>query len=223
MQVNNVKRRSEGGNNPLKILLSKLWHLPDRFSWMEPLPYAHRRGVVLATLIILGAFLWPSDKGETTSSSNTPIELSAPEASTTQPNGPPPEPSRALNTPTPTQPPPLASHQQTTETPPSASPLQPPVIPSSEQPTHHEWKAFTIQKGHTLTQLFRENHFIVSDAFLLAKVEGPGKPVNALKVGQKIKVQLTQDKQVMALEVELSANKSALFTRQSDGRFRREH
>lgn len=220
MQVNKVKQRSEGGNNPLKILLSKLWHLPDSFSWMEPLPYAHRRGVILATLLILCAFLWPSDKGETTTSSNTSVELSAPEASTTQPNAPPPEPSQALNTPTPIQPPPLASSQQTTETPTSAPTPQSPAIP--EQPTNHEWKEFTIQKGHTLTQLFRENRFIVSDAFLLAQVEGSGKPVNALKIGQKIRVQLTQDKQVMALEVELSANKSALFTRQSDGRFRRE-
>ncbi|MBK5144212.1 hypothetical protein I2494_10865 [Budviciaceae bacterium BWR-B9] len=220
MQVNKVKQRSEGGNNPLKILLSKLWHLPDSFNWMEPLPYAHRRGVILATLLILCAFLWPSDKGEIATGSNTPVELSVPEASTTQPNAPPPEASQALNASTPIQPPPLASSQQTTETPAPIPTPQSPAIP--EQPANHEWKEFTIQKGHTLTQLFRENHFIVSDAFLLAQVEGPGKPVNALKIGQKIRVQLTPDKQVMALEVELSANKSALFTRQSDGRFRRE-
>ncbi|MCD1125389.1 Opacity-associated protein A domain protein [Jinshanibacter sp. LJY008] len=218
MQVHKVKQRSEGGN-PLKVLLSKLWHLPDSFSWMEPLPYAHRRGVILATLLILCAFLWPSDKGGTTTN-NTPVELSAPEAITTQPNAPPPELSQALNTPTPIQPPSLTSSQQTTETPASPQLPQPPVIP--EQPANPEWKEFTIQKGHTLTQLFRENRFIVNDAFLLAQVEGPGKPLNALKIGQKIRVQLTQNKQVMALEVELSANKSALFTRQSDGRFRRE-
>ena len=40
--------------------LSRLWHLPDELSWMDPLPAPHRRGIILAVLVVLLAFLWPS-------------------------------------------------------------------------------------------------------------------------------------------------------------------
>lgn len=40
--------------------LIRLWHLPDRISWMDPLPLPHRRGIIIAVLVILLAFLWPS-------------------------------------------------------------------------------------------------------------------------------------------------------------------
>ncbi|UWS28865.1 LysM-like peptidoglycan-binding domain-containing protein [Erwinia pyrifoliae] len=38
---------------------SRLWHLPDRVSWMDPLPAPHRRGIIAAALLMLLAFLWP--------------------------------------------------------------------------------------------------------------------------------------------------------------------
>ena len=40
--------------------LSRIWYLPARFSWMDPLPIPHRRGIIAAVLVILLAFLWPS-------------------------------------------------------------------------------------------------------------------------------------------------------------------
>lgn len=43
----------------LKALLAKVWHLPDRFHWMEPLPYFHRRWVLIFGIILLLALLWP--------------------------------------------------------------------------------------------------------------------------------------------------------------------
>lgn len=39
---------------------SRLWHLPDGVSWMDPLPATHRRGIIAAVLVILLAFLWPT-------------------------------------------------------------------------------------------------------------------------------------------------------------------
>ena len=42
-----------------QTLLSKIWHMSDGFHWMSPLPYAHRRGIILAVLVILLALLWP--------------------------------------------------------------------------------------------------------------------------------------------------------------------
>ncbi|KAA8997725.1 Opacity-associated protein A [Affinibrenneria salicis] len=43
----------------IRGLLSKIWHLPDHYHWMEPLPYAHRRGVLIAIGILLLALLLP--------------------------------------------------------------------------------------------------------------------------------------------------------------------
>ncbi len=40
-----------------KTLLSKIWHMSDDFHWLSPLPYAHRRGIILAVLVILLALL----------------------------------------------------------------------------------------------------------------------------------------------------------------------
>jgi len=40
--------------------LQRLWHLLDDVSWMDPLPPFHRRGIVIALLIMLLAFLWPA-------------------------------------------------------------------------------------------------------------------------------------------------------------------
>lgn len=48
--------------------LSKIWHFTDTLRWMGPLPPAHRRGIVIALLVMLLAFLWPS------SSPQYPIE-----------------------------------------------------------------------------------------------------------------------------------------------------
>jgi hypothetical protein len=43
----------------LMALLKAFWHLPDQFQWMGALPLPHRRWVLIATLVILLAILWP--------------------------------------------------------------------------------------------------------------------------------------------------------------------
>lgn len=35
----------------IKALLLKIWHLPDGFGWMEPLPYFHRRWTLIFPII----------------------------------------------------------------------------------------------------------------------------------------------------------------------------
>ncbi|QHM78022.1 hypothetical protein C7M52_04053 [Mixta theicola] len=44
----------------IRLWLANIWQLPDRLSWMNPLPSAHRRGIILALLVMLLAFLWPT-------------------------------------------------------------------------------------------------------------------------------------------------------------------
>lgn len=40
--------------------LQRVWHLLDDVRWMDPLPPLHRRGIVIALLVMLLAFLWPA-------------------------------------------------------------------------------------------------------------------------------------------------------------------
>ncbi|CAI2063912.1 Opacity-associated protein A LysM-like domain [Serratia ficaria] len=48
-----------GKGQGIKALLLKIWHLPDGFGWMEPLPYFHRRWTLIFGAMLLLALLWP--------------------------------------------------------------------------------------------------------------------------------------------------------------------
>lgn len=51
--------QQSGKGQRLKALLLKIWHLPDSLHWMEPLPYFHRRWVIIFGTILLLSLLWP--------------------------------------------------------------------------------------------------------------------------------------------------------------------
>lgn len=51
----------------LPAWLGRIWHFPDDIRWMDPLPAAHRRGIITAVVLILLAFLWPSPSPQRTS------------------------------------------------------------------------------------------------------------------------------------------------------------
>ncbi len=232
MQANNGRQRRPLGSNSCKAALLALWNLPDRFHWMSPLPSAHRKGVLLAALLMLVAFLWPAeDKSPSAPPSSAQEQTSAP--LTPDVSSPP-----STGTPAPQEnvaPPPLVESGAPSPQAPSqpqeaiAAPAEPTIetaqAPAQPEtpPTEEVWKEFTIQRGHTLAQVFRDNHLVVNDAYLLAQVEGPGKPVNALRIGQKVRIRVAEGNQVTGLEVELTPTQSALFTRQSNGRFLRVH
>ncbi|VFS47072.1 OapA N-terminal domain-containing protein [Budvicia aquatica] len=119
MQANKGRKKAFTGSNPLKAGLSKLWHLSDSFDWMSPLPYPHRRGVILATLLLLGAFFWPSSTPEdqTNNSPATPVDISA-SATQNQPQTPPSTPEVSEPHSAPAQAEPVATQpQQSAETP----------------------------------------------------------------------------------------------------------
>ncbi len=48
------------GRFEIKPLLVKIWHAPDDLRILDPLPPAHRRGVIVAALAIIVGFLLPS-------------------------------------------------------------------------------------------------------------------------------------------------------------------
>ena len=177
-----------------KMLLSKIWHLSDGFHWMSPLPYAHRRGIIISVLVILIALLWPY----------TPENTYAP----SQPQQPTSIPMQAD----------LRNDQGRTTQMAQPEPVQP-----QSNDNGGTWRSYQVQSGQTLAQLFRDNNMAVNDVFSMARVEGAEKPLSTLKTGQEVKIQRDAQGVVKALQVTTEQNVTVTFTRQSDGSFQREN
>jgi uncharacterized protein len=177
----------------IKRLLLKIWHLPDAFHWMEPLPFFHRRWVIIATTVFLLALLWPVSRDNT----NLFFPVN------TQPTDVPLQAQLQGNIDT------LAPPTLATEMPPP--------------PPQGNWQNYQIQSGKTLAQLFRDNNLPVNAAFAMAQVEGSDKPLSNLQVGQEVKIMLDAQGGITALAIATTNSVIVLFTRQSDGSYRREY
>lgn len=88
-------RQNDKGRE-LKALLLKIWHLPDSFHWMEPLPYFHRRWVIIFGAILLLSLLWPYTDDNTSRSfpvtsqeNNVPLQAQLQNESQQQPESQP--------------------------------------------------------------------------------------------------------------------------------------
>ncbi|CNJ10417.1 LysM-like peptidoglycan-binding domain-containing protein [Yersinia vastinensis] len=179
----------------IKGLWLKIWHLPDNFQWMEPLPLFHRRWVIIAAAVLLLALLWPVSRDNT---DNT-FPVSAPSTEI-----------------------PLQAHLQNDLDAPPPPTVAPPVTPEATPPVQENWQSYQIQSGKTLAQLFRDNNLPVNEVFAMAQVEGNDKPLSNLKAGQEVKIMLDAQGAVAALTIETTRNTQVLFTRQSDGSYRRD-
>ncbi|CCQ42251.1 LysM-like peptidoglycan-binding domain-containing protein [Yersinia enterocolitica] len=178
----------------IKKLLLKIWHLPDSFEWMEPLPNFHRRWVIIATAVLLLALLWPVSRDNT----NNAFPVSAP------------------STDVPLQ----AQLQGNLDAPPPPT-VAPPITPEATPPLQGNWQSYQIRAGKTLAQLFRDNNLPVNEVFAMAQAEGNDKPLSNLKAGQEVKIMLDAQGVVAALAIETTNSTEVLFTRQSDGSYRR--
>ena len=49
------------GRFELKSTLEKIWHAPDHFRLMDPLPPMHRRGIIAGALLVIIGVLLPSE------------------------------------------------------------------------------------------------------------------------------------------------------------------
>ncbi len=50
------------GRFELKPTLVKIWHAPDNFRLMDPLPPMHRRGIIIAAIVLIIGILLPGDE-----------------------------------------------------------------------------------------------------------------------------------------------------------------
>lgn len=180
--------------------LKKIWHLPDGYRWMEPLPLFHRRWILIAIALLLAILLWPYSPPKTLSPQpiNAPMEQADNSASMQAE---------------------IIEHRPPAE----QTPVLPPAEPVQPAPQNTEipWRNYEIASGQTLAQLFRDNNLPVGDVFAMAQVEGDDKPLSNLRAGQKVKVQLNAQGTVTSLEIETTDNQQIRFTRNADGAFTR--
>ena len=207
------------GRFEVKPLLEKLWHAPDNLRILDPLPLAHRRGVIIAALVVVIGFLLPSadDSPPTPVSRTAQLDFQSQSQPTPQPDSQPLHaqlvtPSNDLDQVAPVEPEPVQEEQPTEQ----AAP------PRTQQPYQEnrssEWRTYQVEAGKTLAQLFRDNNLPPTDVYAMAQVEGAGKSLSTLKNGQKVQIRKNANGVVTGLTIE-SDNGQVLFTRQADGSF----
>lgn len=200
----------------------------------------HRYGIIILTIIIVMIFIWPSDE----KTNIKPITISEPQPIVITPQSETQSPERATQTdqlptwmnngtnqnnsnqngneiPQPeinTEAAPTAATENTP--PPSISTPATNSTPAQTPPTD-QWQAYTIQKGKTLAQLFRDNNLQPRDAFAMARVEGSENPLSNIQQGQKIRLKANKQGDVQVLEITTAEGKTFSFARLSDGNYYR--
>lgn len=203
------------GRFELKPLLEKIWHAPDNLRILDPLPLAHRRGVIVAALAIIVGFLLPSADDAPV----TPVSRTAQLDFQSQPDAQPLHaqlvtPSNDLDQVAPVAPEPVQEEQPNEQEQAPVSRTQ----PYQESSSSTEWRTYQVEAGKTMAQLFRDNNLPPTDVYAMAQVEGAGKPLSNLKNGQKVQIRKNANGVVTGLTIE-SDNGQVLFTRQADGSF----
>lgn len=216
------------GRFELKPTLAKIWHAPDHFRILDPLPPMHRRGLILAAVLVIIGFLLPGTKKATAPQARD-AQLNMQSQSQPQPQlSQPPAPSPSEQT---QQAAPVISEAPQT-TPTMQEPVQQtrPSIQQQERPTvtqnahsaggiEQQWRSYRVEQGKTLAQVFRDHNLPPTDVYAMAKVEGDGKPLSTLQSGQMVKIRQNANGVVTGLTIESGDGQSVLFTRQQDGSF----
>ena len=134
------------GRFELKPTLAKIWHAPDNFRIMDPLPPLHRRGIIIGALLIVIGFLLPSgsDNVDTAPVSRN-AELDIQSQSQPQPDSQPMQtqlvtPSNDPGQVAPVEPEPVQEDQEQ-----AAAPSE----PQAQQPTgiEQQWRSYRVEPG----------------------------------------------------------------------------
>ena len=189
------------GRFELKPTLAKIWHAPDNFRIMDPLPPLHRRGIIIGALLIVIGFLLPSgsDNVDTAPVSRN-AELDIQSQSQPQPGSQPMQtqlvtPSNDPGQVAPVEPEPVQEDQEQ-----AAAPSE----PQAQQPTgiEQQWRSYRVEPGKTLAQLFRDHNLPATDVYAMAQVEGAGKPLSNLQNGQMVQIRQNASGVVTGLTID---------------------
>lgn len=205
------------GRFALKPTLAKIWYAPDNFRIMDPLPPAHRRGIIIAALLIIIGFLLPSgDNGD-----NAPVRRDAQLDIAPSQSAPTAQPQLAPTVSDPQQvapvaPEPIQEQPEDTQTNAAQNNVVQPFQESGG--IDQQWRTYRVASGQTLAQLFRDHNLPATDVYAMAQVEGNGKPLSTLQTGQVVKIRQNASGVVTGLTIE-TADGEVLFTRQANGSF----
>lgn len=83
-----------------------------------------------------------------------------------------------------------------------------------------QWKEYSVKKGDTLAQVFRNNQLPLADLNALVKIEGQDKPLSRIRQGQLVRFKLAESGKLDILQLEKDGT-SVMFFRLSDGGFGR--
>jgi len=169
---------------------------------MDPLPPFHRRGIIIAALVIVICFLWPAPQPEPTQvRRDAQLDIS----SSSQP------PMQAELT----TPPPQTQATQAPEPAPAESAPQ----PFQNNDIDQQWRSYRVESGKTMAQLFRDHNLPPADVYAMAQVEGDGRPLSTLQTGQMVQIRQNASGVVTGLTIDVGGDKQVLVTRQPDGSF----
>ena len=210
------------GRFELKPTLAKIWHAPDNFRIMDPLPPMHRRGIIAAAIVLVIGFLLPSNDTSDTpavtrdaqldlqSQSQPPTEAQL-QAQLVAPQNDPGQ--MAPVAPEPIQEGDPDAQPQAQQSQPQAQPFQP------DSGIDQQWRTYRVDSGKTLAQVFRDHNLPPTDVYAMAQVEGTGKPLSNLKDGQMIQIRQNANGVVTGLTIDTGNGQQVLFTRQPNGSF----
>lgn len=183
--------------------LARIWHAPEHFRLMDPLPAMHRRGIIVAALVMIVGFLWPNAE-----------EIPRPVTRDAQ---------LSIESQTPT-------HARLVSPPDNVTPVTPAEsvqlqnqapVPHTNNDIEQQWRSYRVESGQTIVQLFRDHNLPPADVYAMAQVEGNDRPLSNLQNGQMVQIRQNANGVVTGLTIDISNDRQVLFTRQPDGSFRR--
>ena len=210
------------GRFELKPTLAKIWHAPDNFRIMDPLPPMHRRGIIIAAIVLVIGFLLPSSD-----TSDAPVVTRTAQLDLQTQTQPPTEaqlqaqlvaPQNDPGQVAPVAPEPIQEGEPDAQ--PQAQQSQPQTQPfQQDSGIEQQWRSYRVDSGKTLAQVFRDHNLPPTDVYAMALVEGVGKPLSNLKDGQMVQIRQNANGVVTGLTIDTGNGQQVLFTRQPNGSF----
>lgn len=210
------------GRFELKPTLAKIWHAPDNFRIMDPLPPMHRRGIIIAAIVLVIGFLLHSSD-----TSDAPVVTRTAQLDLQSQSQPPTEaqlqaqlvaPQNDPGQVAPLAPEPIQEGEPDAQ--PQAQQSQPQTQPfQQDSGIEQQWRSYRVDSGKTLAQVFRDHNLPPTDVYAMAQVEGAGKPLSNLKDGQMVQIRQNANGVVTGLTIDTGNGQQVLFTRQPNGSF----
>ncbi|STQ77086.1 LysM-like peptidoglycan-binding domain-containing protein [Grimontia hollisae] len=158
--------------------------------YWQSLPKLHRTGISVLAALLVVLLLWPSRDGDTPAVTPTGERVSVP----------------------------LAVGQSQVNGNQEAGQGAP--RPAPTQTVSTDWVNYEVQRGDTLSNIFRTQALPLPDLYAISAIEGDDKPLSRIQPGQLLRFKRNAEGSLDMLQIE-TAGASVIFFRLSDGSFAR--